>query len=532
MNRDKTNFNMTFWLIVFTTLLGLALRLIFIDKPEGLWNDEYVSWMIASSPFGKEFRQAVFEQCHMPFYYLYLKFFIHFLGNSDLALRLTSVLPGTISIPVMYIVGNELKDKKLGIFCAIFTAISSFLIYFSQEVRFYGLLFLFSTIGVYYTIKLLKKQTFTNITGYVLSNFLIIFTHTIGFVYVFFSLLFVSIQLAKTKAELKKTIIICWSTTTILTLINAPLLLKILTQQGISQWWSQFSIAKIGFLFTDYFSPILTNIVSSPDNFFHNMSLNFLIFALFPAAIAISGIIKSLKPKPFTVNHLLFAICISYVLIMIIASLSGKLVFSTKYSIEIYPTLILLTGYGLLEFPKKIAITLTTVFAFLNIYYLIVSPISAPRLHRSEGHKIVANLIKSADIKANDTIVINYYPKKRFEKYFNFKNYKVISINKNNYFEYLNQDNKKHFADKFKTEISDNVQKGQKIIIIVLNDVAMYTPMQMKLLSQDKKQYEKTPILFTAFSEIKNNLLEQCLANFKLSRIEQKGSWTAFTFIK
>ena len=532
MNRDKLNSNITFWLISCLTLFGLALRLIFLDKPEGLWNDEYVSWMIASIPLGKEFTQAVFEQCHMPFYYLYLKFFIHFFGNNDLMLRLTSVLPGIISIPVMYLVGYEFKNKKLGIFCASFTAISSFLIYFSQEVRFYELLFLFSAFGIYYTLKLIKNQTPTNILGYVLSNFLIIFTHTIGFVYVFFNLLFVSLKLAKTNIKLKKTIITCWTAITILTLINLPLLLKILMHNGMSQWWSKFSIAKIGFLFTDYFSPILTNIVSSPDKFFYNFSFSFLIFALVPATIAIIGLIKGLVQKTFTIYHLLFAVCAAYVLTMIVASISGKLVFSTKYSIEIYPTLILLAGYGLLEFKKTASIILITVFMSLNLYYLITSPISAPRLHRSEGHKIVADLIKNADLKTNDTIIINYYPQKKFEKYFNFKNYKVISINKNNYFEYLKKNDKKYFANKFKTEIANDIQKGQKITILVLNDVALYTPMQLELLYKNKEQYAKTSEFFVAFSEIKNNLLENSLINFKLLRIEQKGSWTSFTFIK
>ena len=34
-------------------ILGIILRLIFIDKPDGLWNDEYVSWMIAAAPFNQ-----------------------------------------------------------------------------------------------------------------------------------------------------------------------------------------------------------------------------------------------------------------------------------------------------------------------------------------------------------------------------------------------------------------------------------------------------------------------------------------------
>ena len=81
-------------------IIGIVLRLLFIDKPDGLWNDEYVSWMIASVHNG--FWDAVKSQCHMPIYYIYLKIFMSIFGNSDILLRLTSVLAGVIAVPVMY----------------------------------------------------------------------------------------------------------------------------------------------------------------------------------------------------------------------------------------------------------------------------------------------------------------------------------------------------------------------------------------------------------------------------------------------
>jgi len=104
-------------MMLFITVLGCALRLAFLDKTEGLWNDEYVSWSISAIPFGKKFFEGILAQCHMPLYYFYLKFFIHFFGNSDLMLRLTSVVPGVLSIIVMYFVGKEFKDKNLDSSC-------------------------------------------------------------------------------------------------------------------------------------------------------------------------------------------------------------------------------------------------------------------------------------------------------------------------------------------------------------------------------------------------------------------------------
>ena len=120
--------------LILIVIAGVLLRLIAVNKPEGLWNDEYVSYMIAAKPLFDGFVEGIKSQCHMPFYYLYLKTFMFMFGDSDLVLRLSSVFAGFLSIIVMYFIGLE-KDKRTGMLCAGFTAISSFLIYYSKEVK-------------------------------------------------------------------------------------------------------------------------------------------------------------------------------------------------------------------------------------------------------------------------------------------------------------------------------------------------------------------------------------------------------------
>ncbi len=541
--------NKTFWVMLFILVLGTILRLIFIDKPDGLWNDEYVSWAIASIPLGKNFINAMFAQCHMPFYYLYLKFFIHFFGNSDMLLRLTSVLSGVLSIVGMYFVGKEFKNRQLGILCAAFTSLSSFLIYFSQEVRFYELLFFFATLSLLFTLKLGQKQNVGNFIGYIVSNLLIVFTHTIGFVFVLFNLIFVSLWLYKTE-KYKKSIIIVWSSIFLLSLVGLPLILKIFTTHTYSQWWGHFTMSKLGFLITDYFSPILTNIVSAPDNFFQVFNLGFIIFAILPSAIAIVGIIKALKTKEYKTLGL-FYICLAFLSVMVIMSLTGKLIFITKYSMEIYPILILITCFGWLEFDKKQKYPLIFLFCFLSLFYLLAGPVSAPKIRRSEGHKIVADLIKNADLNKNDFILLNYYPQERFEKYFNFNNYNVISINKGNFPQYLGMDSQeallngkkvyknilesfdnKYFDEKFKNEVLKKLKPNQKLAIVVLKDVALYSPMQMHAITDNEQEYNETPFLFLVFSHLRNQIMKESLKNLQILRIEEKGSWSVITFGK
>lgn len=526
--------------MLFIVVLGTALRLMFINKPEGLWNDEYVSWMIAAIPYGKKFWNAVYGQCHMPFYYFYLKFFIHFFGNSDLMLRLTSVLPGVLSIISMYFVGKEFKDEKLGFLCASVTSISSFLIYFSQEVRFYELLFLFSSLVLLFTLKLLKEQKLSNIIFFILFNLLVIFTHTIGFVFVFLNLLFMTIYLrhaelvlassqltkpdrSRNKLGMSTTL---WLFIVLSSLAGLPLLFRIITSHPQSQFWGSFTVSKLGFLITDYFSPVLTNIVSAPDKFFYEMNFKFFAFVLVPFLIAIVGIINSLLKNKNILN--LFYIALGYILILVLFALSGKIVFVTKYSIEIYPILILTMGFGLLEFKKVWRISLIFLFCFLNLFYLLASTASAPRLPRNEGNKIVADLLKNANLQNGDFILLTYYPKERFEKYFNFSKYKVISINKGTFVQYEGE----KFGPEFNREVLSKLKSHQKLAIVILDDISRYSPIQMQMLKSNEKEYKKIPHLFLAFSDIRNKAFETCLKNLQILRLEQKGSWSLITFIK
>jgi hypothetical protein len=369
-------------------------------------------------------------------------------------------------------------------------------------------------------------------------------------------MIFVSHSLLKLDKVLnkgyKKIVQIVWISLFALSIICLPLLFKIFFTHSFSQWWGQFTISKIAFLLTDYFSPILINLTTSPDNFFFNFGKNFIIFELLPALIALFGIAKAIKTKRTDILGL-FYVSIATVTVLAIAAVFGKLVFITKYSIEIYPILLAIMGYGLLQVENKIARQFVIFsFCFLNLFYIISSPTSAPKLHRSEGHKIVATILENAELKPNDYIILNYYTPNKFEKYFDFKKYNVIDMNKANFVDYiadkpyqevlkngktlyqqifLSNENK-HFSDRLNSELFSKLKPNQKVTIIVLRTVAIYSPVQVKTIAAEEKEYKRTPLMFLAFSYLNNQLLQECLKNLQILKIEEKGSWIAFTFTK
>lgn len=546
--------NLTILWITLITILATILRIIGIDKAGGLWNDEYISWSIANIPLSKAFLKGIASQCHMPFYYLYLKVFSH-ISNNDLCLRFSSVIPAMISVPVMYLVGRT-KSKLCGILCALFVATSSFLIYFSQEVRFYSILFLFSALSLLFTLRIVKKQNKHNLIGLIVSNCLILFTHTIGFVYVFFNLLFVSIIL-KNKENFKKVFIYTWSILTLTLALTSPLLLRIFTTVSFSQWWASFSINRIAQVFVDFFTPVISQILPLEALNGYHLYASFVLLA---TIITLTVIVIGLFYKKVKNENLIFYVALAVFVVMILASLLDKMVFEAKYIIEIYPILIFVFFNTILAFNKKrIKIPLLLIFFAIQFGYLFTS-YAAPKVQREEGHKYVAQLINSAKLKQNDYIVLTYYPQNRFEKYQDFSKYNVISIHKGNFNDYILpaisykeavKSGKKQYRGTFINAtlpvgvfqgskliyyINDNIYKkmktGQKVAFIFLDSVSFLDETTFSNVVTNTKFYEATPLLYIIFSDFRNEIIKTIPVNAKNIHYEVKGFWTLVSFEK
>lgn len=542
------------------TLFGLLIRLTAINKPEGLWNDEYISWFISTKPLFVEFIQAIFKNCHMPFYYIYLKFWCFCFGNSDVALRISSVLPSILGIITMFFVGKNLKDEKTGLLCAALTSFSGFMIYFSQEVRFYSLLFLFSALAVLLFLKLLEKQSYLNYLLFYIINLMIMFIHTIGFVFVFFNFLILFVYLKKQNKISYKQIGVLVAATLVAMLPFVPFLYKTLTASYISQFWSDFSFTKLFFVFADYVSPIQINLVNTPINvstlLFRNNVFNwgYVIFAVIPLFIAILGVISAFLKKNEKVN-LLAIIGIATLFVMITASSMGKIVLITKYTMEFYPIFIAITAFGLYsikpEFIRKVLIF--SLFA-ITLTYLFISEYAPQKIKRTEGHKLVANLVTEAKLNPNDRILLLYYDSDRFGKYMSTDEYIIESITKYN-FQYrlifnpplhtkVVKNGKKIFLSSFQNASNDyfnqylqdrffsNMKKGDRFALISLNSVAFIDKERMKTVISDEKFYERMPFLFLIFSHISNMTQTQADLYLKPVYHQIEGKWEIFVWEK
>jgi len=175
---------------------------------ESLWLDEIFSASTATktaSYYGM-FRDYIFNDVHPPLYSTFLYFWAGLFGDSDTNLRLLSYLFVLLSFVISYQLISKENSRRLAV---IFIALSAFtpsILFYSQEVRSYALLYSLSNIAtVLFSIFIARIQLQQRIEQKYLILFSVIgamlcLTHYFGYV-IIFSLAITALVFATIKSE-------------------------------------------------------------------------------------------------------------------------------------------------------------------------------------------------------------------------------------------------------------------------------------------------------------------------------------------
>jgi uncharacterized membrane protein len=138
--------------------------------PRGIWLDEAISIHQAHLSLHGLFHNLYYGDRQPPLYHLTLWLTIRAFGDSGLAVRLPSLVAGTLLIPVLYELGRELYDRRTGLIAAAFAAVSPLLIWYSQEVRMYELVSLFGLLALLTQLRVIRNGTMLNWAAYILAT--------------------------------------------------------------------------------------------------------------------------------------------------------------------------------------------------------------------------------------------------------------------------------------------------------------------------------------------------------------------------
>ena len=157
-------------------MFAFVLRLYQLSKAS-LWMDELFSVALrAQLPISEVVDLT--QEDHPPLYYAVLHYWLQFMGTSTFAIRLLSVLFGVLSILAIYLVGRRLFGTKVGMYSAVFMAISSMHLNYSRDARMYAMFMCFGFFSLYYFIRMLDGDRSVRTTvGYTLMTTLMVYTH-------------------------------------------------------------------------------------------------------------------------------------------------------------------------------------------------------------------------------------------------------------------------------------------------------------------------------------------------------------------
>jgi mannosyltransferase len=160
-------------------ILAAFLRFYHLDT-ESLWGDEGASLRFAHMEGALEIVEGSRTDSNYPTYYLLLHYWVALFGDSDFSFRTPSALSGLFAVFAMYKVGYLLFGRGPALIASLILALSPIHIQYSQEARVYSLMVLSALLSFYFFVKILREQSFSSQTGYVLCTCLLLYSHIYG----------------------------------------------------------------------------------------------------------------------------------------------------------------------------------------------------------------------------------------------------------------------------------------------------------------------------------------------------------------
>lgn len=121
-------------IIISILILALGLRLPFLNG--SFWMDEAAQALESTRPFSQQLQIAYDFQ--PPLFHLIVHFW-SYVSYNEAWLRSTSLIAGLITVWATFQLGKKLYNQQVGIVASILLSLSSFHIFFSQELRPYSL---------------------------------------------------------------------------------------------------------------------------------------------------------------------------------------------------------------------------------------------------------------------------------------------------------------------------------------------------------------------------------------------------------
>lgn len=141
-------------------------------------HDEVITAMrVVPGSLGRVLHEVRASESNPPLYYVLAWGWAKAFGRDEFQLRSLSALFGTAVVPVAYLIGCRLTDRRAGLTLAALVAVNPMLIWYSQEARSYALLVFFTALSFYFFLRALERERGRDLALWALSSALALASH-------------------------------------------------------------------------------------------------------------------------------------------------------------------------------------------------------------------------------------------------------------------------------------------------------------------------------------------------------------------
>jgi 4-amino-4-deoxy-L-arabinose transferase-like glycosyltransferase len=157
--------------------LGFAVRFASLGT-QSYHHDEVITVArVIPGSFKDMLQEVKGSESNPPLYYVLAWAWAKSFGTGEVAMRSLSALFGLATVPLAYLIGAELSNRRAGLVAAAIVAVNPMLIWYSQEARSYAVLVFFCAASLLFFARALRSRNGTDLSLWALASALALCSH-------------------------------------------------------------------------------------------------------------------------------------------------------------------------------------------------------------------------------------------------------------------------------------------------------------------------------------------------------------------
>jgi 4-amino-4-deoxy-L-arabinose transferase-like glycosyltransferase len=169
------------WALGAIVAVGAVARFATLDVQSYHHDEVITAARVVAGSFGHMLHEVRASESNPPLYYLLAWAWAKLFGTGEVGLRSLSALCGAATVPVAYLIGRELADRRAGLLTAALVAVNPMLIWYSQEARSYAPLVLFGALSFLFFARARRTGAGADLGLWALFSSLALWSHYFAF---------------------------------------------------------------------------------------------------------------------------------------------------------------------------------------------------------------------------------------------------------------------------------------------------------------------------------------------------------------